>query len=137
MLPVFVGFWLLFRGINVIGTALELKKSGVLDWGWFLLFGTALIYTASTMILLPIIGHFTVLILTGFGLFVLGVSNIVLAMKLRKIKAATLDKVSAVKKEMKSRFKSLKKDIISGYNELSEDKKKRIDEALKNYEAKS
>lgn len=137
LLPVFIGFWLLFRGINVIGSSLDLKGLGILDWGWFLLLGVALTFIASTMILLPIIGHFTVLLLTGVGLFLLGVANIVLSIQLKKIKSYTLDKVSRFKKEAKSKYNLLKKEVINGYKHLSDENKNKIDKAFENYEANS
>ena len=135
LLPVFVGFWLLFRGINIIGTSLDLKNLGILDWGWFLLYGVSLTVIASIMILLPIIGHFTVLYLTSIGFFIFGIANIAFSLKLKKIKSLTIDKVSDFKKEVKSQYNSLKKKIIKSYEELKEEEKKKIDKAFENYEA--
>lgn len=134
LLPVFIGFWLLFRGINIIGSSFELKNLGVLDWGWFLLLGTALTVVASSMILLPIIGHFTVIVLTGVGLFILGIANIVLSVKLKKIKSLTIDKVSKFKKDLKSQFNNLKKEVVNNYEQLNSEEKKKIDNAFENYE---
>lgn len=137
LLPVFVGFWLLFRGINLIGNSFELKNLGILDWGWFLLFGVALTVVASTMILLPIIGHFTVLLVTATGLLIFGIANIMLSVKLKRIKSLTLDKVSNFKKNIKSQFNNLKKEIVKSYDELNEEKKKKIDAALKDFDVNS
>ncbi|GGZ74835.1 HdeD family acid-resistance protein [Algibacter mikhailovii] len=137
LLPVFIGFWLLFRGINIIGNAFELKNIGVLDWGWFLLFGVTLAVVASSMILLPIIGHITVIILTAFGLFILGIANIILSFKLKKVKSLTIDKVDQFKNKIKSEFNNLKKEVINNYEQLSEEEKLKIDQAFEKYEANS
>ncbi|MFD1292358.1 DUF308 domain-containing protein [Lutibacter holmesii] len=135
LLPVFVGFWLLFRGVNMIGASLDLKNLGILDWGWFLLFGVALISISSFMILLPIIGHFTVLVLTAVGLIIYGVANIALAFKLKKVKSLTVDKVSEFKKGVKSQYNNLKNEIVKSYTELNEEEKNKIDKAFETYEA--
>lgn len=137
LLPVFVGFWLLFKGINMIGNSFELKDLGILDWGWFLLLGVALVVVATSMILLPIIGHYTVIILTGFGLFILGLANIMLAFKLKKVKSLTLDKVSQFKRQIKSQFDNLKKEVVNNYEKLSEEEKLKIDQAIEEFEANS
>lgn len=135
LLPIFIGFWLLFRGINMIGSSLDLKNLGILDWGWFLLLGVSLTVVASIMILLPIIGHFTVLYLTAIGFLIFGIANIAFSLKLKKIKSLTIDKVSEFKKGVKSQYNSLKNEIIKGYSKLSEEEKNKIDTAFKNYEA--
>lgn len=135
LLPVFVGFWLLFRGINMIGASMDLKNLGILDWGWFLLLGVLLTLIAPIMILLPIIGHFTVIYLTAIGFIVLGFANISFSLKLKKIKSLTLDKVSEFKKEVKSQYNNLKSEIIKSYTKLSEEEKSKIDKAFENYEA--
>lgn len=137
MLPVFVGFWLLFRGINIIGTSLDLKKLQILDWGWFLFLGTLLISIASTMILLPIIGYLSVLVLTSVALFIFGVANILLAFKLKKLKSLTIDKITDIKKGLKSEYNNLKNEIVKSYSELSKDKQDKIDKAFEIFEKKS
>jgi len=39
LFAVFVGFWLLFKGIGTISTAFKLKKEDGDNWGWVLFFG--------------------------------------------------------------------------------------------------
>lgn len=121
----------------MIGNSFELKELGILDWGWFLLLGVALTIVASTMILLPIIGHFTVIILTGVGLFIFGIANIMLSLKLKKVKSLTIDKVSNFKKGIKSQFNNLKKEVVNNYEKLSDEEKKKIDKAFEIYESNS
>ena len=60
ILPLVVGFWFMFRGAQIIAASLELKKYGILDWGWIMLFGIALTIMAFFMILDPLFGFFNV-----------------------------------------------------------------------------
>lgn len=136
LLPIFIGFWLLFRGINIIGTSLDLKNLGVLDWGWFLIYGVSLTVVSSIMILLPIIGYFTVVYLTAVGLFIFGFANISLSLKLRKLKSLTIDSVPDFENKVKSEYNNLKEEILKSYTDLSEENKNKINEVFENYESK-
>lgn len=136
LLPIFIGFWLLFRGINIIGTSLDLKNLGVLDWGWFLIYGVSLTVVSSIMILLPIIGYFTVVYLTAVGLFIFGFANISLSLKLRKLKSLTIDSVPDFENKVKSEYNNLKEEILKSYTDLSEENKNKINDAFENYESK-
>jgi len=84
----FIGFWLLFRGFNTISTSLELKKEGVKDYGWILLLGILVIIFALMSIVNPLIGASYLVFTLAFAIFLLGVANIFLSLRLRKLKTA-------------------------------------------------
>lgn len=134
ILPLFVGFWLLFRGIQTISGALELKEFGILNWGWIMLLGVAITIFATFMVLFPLFGFYNIIYLTFIALLLAGVANIMIALKLKKIKSKTIDKVDAFKKEIKNSFKNLKKEIIMAYEEAPEADKQKIDAAFEAYE---
>jgi uncharacterized membrane protein HdeD (DUF308 family) len=136
LLPLFVGFWLIFRGISVIGTSLDLKKYGVLDWGWLMLFGIFITTMAFFMILDPLFGFFNIIYLTFLSLLVYGVANIMLAFKLKKIKSKTFDVVDDLKKNMKNKAEDLKLDVLKYINDHpADDIKEAISKKFTEYKA--
>ncbi len=84
----FIGFWLMFRGFNTISTSLELKKEGVMDWGWILLLGVLITIFAFMSIVNPLIGASYLVFTLAIAIFLLGIANIFLSLQLRKIKVA-------------------------------------------------
>ena len=84
----FIGFWLMFRGFNTISTSFELKKEGVMDWGWILLLGVLITIFAFMSIINPLIGASYLIFTLALAIFLLGVANIFLSLQLRKVKSA-------------------------------------------------
>jgi len=136
MLPLFVGFWFMFRGAQIVAASLELKKYGFLDWGWLMLFGIALSIMSFFMILDPLFGFFNVVYLTSLALLLFGVSNIMISLKLKKIKSKTIDKVEEFKKNAIKDLISLKDQVIEKMKETSTDVKGEIDAAFRDYLSK-
>ena len=87
----FIGFWLMFRGFNTISTSLELKKEGVMNWGWILSFGVLITIFAFMSIVNPLIGASYLVFTLAFSIFLLGIANIFLSLQLRKVKSAVKD----------------------------------------------
>ena len=136
ILPLVVGFWFLFRGIQIIGASLDLKQYGFLDWGWIMLLGVALTIMAFLMILNPVFAVFNVVYLTSLALIIFGIANIMISMKLKKIKSKTIDKVEAVKKAFKHSLKDLKKEVINKVKEMSPEEQAELDKTFEDYETK-
>ena len=136
MLPVFVGFWLMFRGAQLIGTSLELKKYGVMDWGWIMLLGFGLTTISFFMILNPLFGFLNVVYLTSVSLLLFGTANIMISLKLKKIKTKTIDKVQEFKKTLKSDLKELKKDVLKNIEDITKEQKEKFNAAFDEYESK-
>ena len=136
MLPLFVGFWFMFRGAQIVAASLELKKYGFLDWGWLMLFGIALSIMSFFMILDPLFGFFNIVWLTALALLLFGVSNIMISLKLKKIKSKTIDKVEEFKKNAIKDLISLKDQVIEKMKETSTDVKGEVDAAFRDYQSK-
>lgn len=136
MLPLFVGFWFMFRGAQIVAASLELKKYGFLDWGWLMLFGIALSIMSFFMILDPLFGFFNIVYLTSLALLLFGVSNIMISLKLKKIKSKTIDKVEEFKKNAIKDLNSLKDQVIEKMKETSTDVKGEVDAAFRDYQSK-
>ena len=126
LLPLFLGFWFLFRGGQIIGVSLELKNYGILDWGWIMLFGIALTIMALFMIFNPIFGFINVIYLTSLALLIFGISNIWISFKLKKIKSKTIDKVEEFKKTFKKNLKDMKAEVSEKMKEATKEQKSNI-----------
>ena len=57
ILPLYVGFWVLIKGIVIIGTAFDLKSLGIDQWGWTLFFGIMNLIFGLMMVLTPYLEH--------------------------------------------------------------------------------
>ena len=132
-LPLVLGFWLMIRSGFLMGTALDLRRYGFLDWGWLMLLSIGLGTFSFLIILNPALGAITVVSFTGVALLLFGISYIWLSLKLKKLKTMTSDKVEDWVKNFHSEaenFKSeLMKRIESDLKELGEEAGKIQDQA--------
>ena len=88
ILPLIVGFWLLFRGIMAIGNALDVRSYGFGDWRWLLFTGVTIILLALLILVNPDFGIFNIIVWTGLAFIFAGIFRIYLSLKLRKLKDA-------------------------------------------------
>jgi len=136
LLPFIVGFWLMFSGISVISTSLDLKKYYIMDWGWLMLFGILITILAFFMVLNPFFGAFNIVYITSLALLVYGISHIMLAFKLKKVKSKTFGAVDHLKKNLKNKAEDLKVDILQYIkNHPADDVKKAIGKKFAEYKA--
>lgn len=131
LLPLFLGFWLLFRGAQMMGAALDLKELYVLDWGWVMIFGIVVFITAFFMLLNPLFAFFNVIYFTVIGLFAMGIGNIMLAFKLKKVKGETIDKVDEAKHQLRDQVKILRDEVEAGIED--EEVKKSVHDIFKKF----
>lgn len=84
-LPMFLGFWLLFRSFSMIGLVSDMRQMRVVGNGWTI-FTAILLMIASIMILVQpaIFGVQAVVIWVEVSLWVAGVSVILFSLQLRK-----------------------------------------------------
>jgi len=87
LFAVFVGFWLLFKGIGTISTAFKLKKEDGDNWGWVLFFGVLIVIFAFMSIVNPLIGASYLVYTLAFSLLLLGIANIFISLKLKNVKS--------------------------------------------------
>jgi uncharacterized membrane protein HdeD (DUF308 family) len=91
LFAMFVGFWLLFRGSNIISSSFELKKEGISNWWWVLSMGILTVVFAIMAIANPILGIGYVIYILAFSFLLLGLANIFLALQLKKVKSKVRD----------------------------------------------
>ena len=85
VLPFVVAFWLMFKGFSSMGYAFDLKRYGVSDWGWYLIFGFLAIICSIGVMWQPIVGALSVVYIVSFAIIFLGLARIMLAFGLRKL----------------------------------------------------
>jgi len=85
VLPYVLAFWLLFRGISIIGYAFDLRKYVKSNWGWYLFFGVLAILCAIGVFWRPIIGAATIVYVVAFILLFVGIFRMVLAFELKSL----------------------------------------------------
>jgi uncharacterized membrane protein HdeD (DUF308 family) len=91
LFSMFIGFWLLFRGFNMISVSFKIKKIGDANWGWILFFGIMVVIFAMMSIVNPLIGASYLVYTLAFTLVLFGIANIALGLKLRKLKSNVHD----------------------------------------------
>jgi uncharacterized membrane protein HdeD (DUF308 family) len=89
VLPFLVGFWFLLRGISLILYAVTLRHFIVAGWGWFLAGGIFIAAFAAFIIKFPQLGYGTIVLWTAIALVATGISNILLAFRLKNRKDDT------------------------------------------------
>lgn len=83
MMPILLGFWLLFRGFSLVGISSDMMAYGIKGQGWVVAVSILLIMTAFLIIFHPIFGMGAIVILLGVGLILMGVDMIIFGMFLK------------------------------------------------------
>ncbi|MCD8264413.1 MAG: DUF308 domain-containing protein [Tannerellaceae bacterium] len=66
-------FWILFRGVNFITFAFDLKKLSAGNWGWFLAFGIIFILCSLLFIWRPVIEALSIVYIVAYILMAVGI----------------------------------------------------------------
>ncbi|MDH3323554.1 MAG: HdeD family acid-resistance protein [Flavobacteriaceae bacterium] len=109
LFSLFIGFWLLFRGVNAISTAFKLRKDGIDNWGWILFFGVLTVIFAFMSIINPLIGATYLVFTLALGFLLLGIVYIFLSFQLKKVKGSVED----FKGNLEDNVEELKRSIKS------------------------
>lgn len=91
LFSMFIGFWLLFRGFNMISVSFKIKSAGDENWGWILFFGILIVIFAMMSIINPLIGASYLVYTLAFTLLLFGFANIALSLRLRRLKSTVKD----------------------------------------------
>ena len=84
-LPVFLGFWLLFRGFSAIGLGGDMQAMRVPGSGWTIASGVLLLLCALWMIFQPLVfGTTAVIVWVGVSLLFAGAAACSFAVQLRR-----------------------------------------------------
>ncbi len=111
-LPLFVGFTLLFRSVQGLGFAFELKNYGVLKWGNIAIASVLGIIFSIILLSNPIITGISLVVATALAFIFSGINSIVLSFYLKKLKNMT----KKVKTELRDKIEELKEEY---YNAIS------------------
>ena len=74
MMPSFLGFWLLLRGMGQIGIANEIRDLGIAKMGWTLLTSALVILCALVVLFAPLFGLSSLMMWMGAALMLSGLS---------------------------------------------------------------
>lgn len=85
ILPLYVGFWLLFQGIMSIGFSFQFKSYKVPNWGWLLFSGILTVIFAVLLLANPVFASFSIVYMASFAFLFAGIFRIILAFDLKKI----------------------------------------------------
>ena len=85
-LPFFVGFYLVFRAIYLIGTSIDLNFLGILGWGWILAGGIGLLILGMLTLRYPSLGAAGIVGFSGSAFIMSGIFSMVLGFQLKSWK---------------------------------------------------
>jgi len=106
LFAMFVGFWLLFKGANIISSSFDQKKDGESNWWWILIMGILTVVFAVMAIANPIFGVGYVVYTLAFAFLLLGIANIFLSFQLKKVK----NRVGNFKENVAANIETLKEN---------------------------
>lgn len=83
LMPLVIGFWMLFRGCMAFGKSLALRAYGVLDWVWLIVIGALIILLSLLIIGYPLFERINIVVWTAFVFILSGFFRIYLSIQLR------------------------------------------------------
>lgn len=107
ILPFVAGFALMFRSFQLLGFSFDLRDLGVLRWGNLAIWSVLGIILSFMLIANPFFSGISLVVLTAMAFIFAGISSIVLAFDLKKIK----DFPKKLSRDVKSRIQKLQEDI--------------------------
>lgn len=116
-LPLFVGFSLLFRSMQGLGFAIELKNYKILNWGNLAISSTLGILFSFILIFNPVFAGISLVTFTSLSFLFSGISTIVLAFQLRKLKRFSghmktewMDKMDSLRAEYEKHISDIRSE---------------------------
>jgi len=116
ILPLILGFWLMFGGVSIVSGAFDLKSYRIKGWGWVLALGALLMIFSFMVLTNPVFGASTLVIFTAMAILSYGISYLIFGLKLKQIK----DTAGDLKKTILSNLDNLKKDVLSSIKEAAD-----------------
>lgn len=86
IIPFFLAFWLMFRGIGIGVFASDMKRASVKGVGWIIFFAVLLVICSLLIIIFPAIGVGAIIIWLGISFIISGVITIALSFKVRRLR---------------------------------------------------
>ena len=117
ILPLMLGFWLMFGAVSIISGAFDLKSYKIKGWGWLLVLGILIMIFSFMVIGNPIFGSGTIVIMTSIAIVAYGFSYITFGLQLKKVKDFPGDMKDAVINNLDD----LKKQVLTALEEAKDD----------------
>ncbi|MGD9328479.1 MAG: HdeD family acid-resistance protein [Cyclobacteriaceae bacterium] len=117
ILPLMLGFWLMFGAVSIISGAFDLKSYKIKGWGWMLVLGIIVMIFSFMVIGNPIFGSGTIVIMTSIAIISYGVSYITFGMQLKKVR----DFPGDLKNAVINNLDDLKKQVLTALKEAKDD----------------
>lgn len=86
VLTFYVGFWLLFRSMMYVSSAIDLKKSQSGNWFWVMFLGILGVIFSLLLLWNPVLTSIAVSVWIGCALITLGFLQIILSLSLRRVR---------------------------------------------------
>ncbi|MFV0390590.1 MAG: HdeD family acid-resistance protein, partial [Paludibacteraceae bacterium] len=107
ILPFVVGFTVMFRSFQLLGTALDLRDAGVLRWGNLAVSSVLGLVLSFLLIANPLFSGISIVVLTALSFIFVGIASIILAFDLKKVK----DYPGKIGDELKKKFDDLQDEL--------------------------
>lgn len=85
VLPFIIAFWLMFRGFSSTGYAMDLRRYGTRNWGWYIILGILAILCSIGIIWHPELGALTIVYMIAYTLLIVGVFRIMVSFELKSL----------------------------------------------------
>ena len=85
ILPLYVGFWLLFQSVLSIGLSFQLQANNVPQWGWLLFWSIISLLFSFLLLANPIFAGLSIVYMTAFAFITAGIFRIFLGFNLKRI----------------------------------------------------
>lgn len=106
-LPIYIAFVIIIRSVSAIAFAFDLRKYQVPGWGYLMTLGVVGLILGFIMLVSPVFGAMSVVVWTGLAFLIVGIADIVLAFRLRKLKGT----LNAIPDELSARYDKIQNEI--------------------------
>ncbi|MEL7121844.1 MAG: DUF308 domain-containing protein [Bacteroidota bacterium] len=115
IIPFYLGFTLLFRALQGLGFAFELRRVKEAKWGNLAISSGLGILLSIYLLAHPMVAGLSLVVLTAITFMVIGTVSIFLSLQLKKIK----DFPEKIDKEIKEKIEALQKEIDDKMDEAT------------------
>lgn len=85
IIPFIIAFWLMFRGFSGTGYAMDLKRYGTRQWGWYMAFGILAIVCSLLILWQPAVGALYAVYMISFTFLIIGLFRVMLSFELKNL----------------------------------------------------
>lgn len=85
-LPFVIGFFVMFKSVQYLSFALDLKQYGIKNWVWILVFSILGMIFSFILLWNPVFAGLTIVIWTGIAIISAGLASCILSFQLKKLK---------------------------------------------------